>query len=836
MQIEDLKTIVGGALDGVARKFELLTTRLESVAVNSISDDFLPGNIIRLSVASLGAEAGDSIKVLGTGVDLPFAGMSVECKFYLVDGAAAFTLTAIGDPTWKLAKSFPPFAGTLAEDLHFVATGDNQPKLFLNTRQTEDGPKGLTFKGVLDLDAMSGGLATLLGQPHQQLSGPIVLKEKGSKFHSIDLVALISHIDLKIAKVEELSVKIGSRLNFLKSKQKYEATPFLELGAAIPFSTQKIPISARVSARARSFNTGFRFQADLSKAIDAGLDELKGLAQGHGMADMLPSNVHLSGLKLNEFFFDFNPSLENKVTLIGLGVQSGPWQVLHVAETGKDLTVKDVQLTFVVGNPFGAAYKSLTISGEFNIGDKGTIEASMRYPSWVVQAYLKPGTKLSLKETVAVFKRSTDQVPVMDVSEFELEVSQQGFSLNLELEGELLIPDTKFGLERAAVSIDTTSGSTFSFRGILLVGGAIVMLKANYPGAGEGWLFEGSTGPGQQIPIGSLIGDLGKKLLHIEVPPAVDSLVVENVNATFATQTKKFTFGCDSKFRADDTDVNIAVLLGVEQVNGIYSYKFGGTLLLSGRKFTLHFQSGASNYLVATYRPEVSGQTLNVKQMVESVSSAVASYVPEGLEIKLKDVIFAYRKGTTAKFLFAMDVGTGLKISNLPVVGQLPPEAIISVDDLRILFSSQALSADDVKNINLIPQGVTEPVQPPATPVVIEKGFSISARMNVAGSEHVLRLPDPDSKPRVSSELVVQTKDIGAAAGVAENVKWFVVQKSFGPFSLDKVGVQYQDATISFLLNAALSAAGLTLSFDGLSVGSKLSEFDPKVALRGLGI
>jgi hypothetical protein len=83
---------------------------------------------------------------------------------------------------------------------------------------------------------------------------------------------------------------------------------------------------------------------------------------------------------------------------------------------------------------------------------------------------------------------------------------------------------------------------------------------------------------------------------------------------------------------------------------------------------------------------------------------------------------------------------------------------------------------------------------------------------------------------------VVQTKDIGAAAGVAENVKWFVVQKSFGPFSLDKVGVQYQDATISFLLNAALSAAGLTLSFGGLSVGSKLSEFDPKVALRGLGI
>src|SRR6185503_14400157 len=68
------------------------------------------------------------------------------------------------------------------------------------------------------------------------------------------------------------------------------------------------------------------------------------------------------------------------------------------------------------------------------------------------------------------------------------------------------------------------------------------------------------------------------------------------------------------------------------------------------------------------------------------------------------------------------------------------------------------------------------------------------------------------------------------------DAKWFTLKKTLGPVYFDKVGVQYQDSTLRFLLNAALSAAGLTLSVDGLSIGSPLTSFDPQPALRGLGI
>jgi hypothetical protein len=71
------------------------------------------------------------------------------------------------------------------------------------------------------------------------------------------------------------------------------------------------------------------------------------------------------------------------------------------------------------------------------------------------------------------------------------------------------------------------------------------------------------------------------------------------------------------------------------------------------------------------------------------------------------------------------------------------------------------------------------------------------------------------------------------APGVA---KWITLQKAFGPVYVDRVGLQYQDGTLLFLLDATLTLAGLTLSLDGLGFGAALSDFHPTFTLRGLGL
>jgi hypothetical protein len=68
------------------------------------------------------------------------------------------------------------------------------------------------------------------------------------------------------------------------------------------------------------------------------------------------------------------------------------------------------------------------------------------------------------------------------------------------------------------------------------------------------------------------------------------------------------------------------------------------------------------------------------------------------------------------------------------------------------------------------------------------------------------------------------------------NTKWLNVQKSFGPVSFKRVGLQYRDERVWFLLDAALSAAGLTISLDGLAVGSKLVKFSLEFNIDGLGL
>jgi hypothetical protein len=871
MEINGLKEIVDDALkEGT---FSLSTEKFGSAAAKRVSDDFLPDNKLRLNGATIGQpEQSGEIIVRGTGVDLPFKGMTVKLRLYIEGDAGAFDLTATGDANWTLAKGFPPFAGTLAERLRF-ATANYPPQLVLRTHEGTDGQRpDLTFKGVLDLKATTGGIGSVIGQTFQPISGPIVLKENGSKFHDIDLVAdaITDPVDLHIAKLEELTFKVGSQLQAYSPTKKY-AMPFIQLGAKIPFQSKSGPRKIPISARATNLDSGFRFQADLSAVIDTAIEELTSLTNGHGLGDILPNDFRLSDtLELNEFFFDFNPTAEKKVTFIGMGVHSKrPWPILHVNETKKDLVVEDVELMFTLADPFGTAYKSLTISGAFAIADGGVriIEASMAYPGWVVQASLKEDTTLALRDAVGLFKKDVSRVPAMQVDQLELIVSPEGFAFNIDVEGELLIPDSLFGIERVGVSIEKTSSrSSFSFNGVLLLAGVLVGVRADYPGDGAGWQFEGSTGPGQQIPIGHLIGELAEKFGDLRMPSAIDSLVVENLSTTFNTGSKEFTFGCAGKFRADDTDVKMKVDLAVKGSGETYSRTVTGKLWAGVHEFDLHFvRQGSSNSLVATYRPPTSGRSLNVRQLVGSISSGVANYVPSDLQIELKDVIFAYSKGAAqdgSKLVFGLAIGTGINLSNLPLVGQkLPPEATVAVDNLQILFNSKGLTEAEVKNLNdLIPDGVTKlPAPTPADeqaaprllagtsttdvvtaePVVIESGFVVSALMNFGGSKRFFCLSGVRQKSSLQGgvDVVAGPGDaMMANAPAADNVKWFPVQKSFGPVFFDKVGVQYEAATIRFLMNAALSAAGLTLTLEGLSVGSPITKFAPEFELRGLGI
>jgi hypothetical protein len=863
MDIGRLKEIVKDSIDS-NKQFFLSASALNSAEADQVSNDYLVNDSIRLANATIEEPAaGDSIIVRGVGLDLPFKDLGVGLLFYIVGGDAAFSLTAEGDPGWTLAKSFPLFRGSLADQLSFATTPP--PRLRLCSHERGDSVrKGLYFDGVIDLNAMTGGLATLVRRQYQSISGPVVLKEKGSKFYQAELAAPVSeNVNLSIATVKELSFKVSNRLDYNPLRNNYYATPYVEFGAKIPFTAQGEDHEIPVRAQIISLDRGFRFAADLTDVIDAAIDELKSLTNREGVESVLPENFHLANLlKFNELFFDFDPGSANKVSMIYMGVQSAsPWQVLHLQASNQDLTAQNVQLTFVVFDPFsdGEKPKSLTISGELAIGDAGVLVLSMRYPAWVVRAYLKEDTTLNLTEVIRLFIGSAATLPEMEVGLFDLEVGADGYRLNVGVDGELQLPELPVSVEEVGLSIEHTNqlGTKAALRGLFFIAGVNVSLSAEYPGAGEGWFFEGATGPDQEIPIGSLIEDLAERFGQVTLPSALADLVVENLKVTYDTrpaldqQKKEFTVSCESKLRVEETDVDITVTIDIKDVNGNYSKEFGGTLKIGEFVFDLHFvQDSTSNLFVATYKPATAGNNLSVKNLVQGISPAIASYLPDGLSVELKNVQFVFSKDSLGSaFLFGLDIAAGINLSNLPLVGrEFPRDQTVGVDDLQLLVASRGFTLTEANAINsLIPDGVTRlPVQPQSATsaateqTVIQQGLSVTAQMKFGGSPQVLELPVTTGTQAAGTGQPASTT-AGAATTTAsvaatDNAKWFTLQKSFGPVTFNRVGVQYQDGAVWFLLDAALSVAGLTLALDGLAAGSPLNQFHPQFRLRGLGI
>jgi hypothetical protein len=75
----------------------------------------------------------------------------------------------------------------------------------------------------------------------------------------------------------------------------------------------------------------------------------------------------------------------------------------------------------------------------------------------------------------------------------------------------------------------------------------------------------------------------------------------------------------------------------------------------------------------------------------------------------------------------------------------------------------------------------------------------------------------------------------------ADGVKWIQLNKTFGPFHLQRAGFKFDGSggTVTALLDGGVTAFGLEVDLVGLSVTTKitdLSDFAPKFDLQGLGI
>lgn len=346
------------------------------------------------------------------------------------------------------------------------------------------------------------------------------------------------------------------------------------------------------------------------------------------------------------------------------------------------------------------------------------------------------------------------------------------------------------------------------------------------------------------------------------VPPALNNIEFSDfgitVNREGQDSTYSFYGAAEAAFPILDTSFSSTLRLAVTKTTAATEIELTGDFVIGEQVFSLNLDLGKPNSQL-TFKWENQGTPLGFGDIASAFGWDSMPEVPEGLDLALKEAKFTYdftdkTVTLTAQsanygqivfaslsleekrvYVFSLDIPLDLKFSDLPLVGEsLRIDPPVGVSELQINVASADLAEESIETLN----GLLE------TPLIpkeeLRKGVTIAANIEMNGPQ-AIELPLSSRAEKEDGETVLRgeaptTALMTTGANYQTEPKWFPLKKTLGPVHFDKVGVQYQNATLRFLLNAAFSAAGLTLTVDGLSVGSSLKKFKPEFDLRGLGI
>jgi hypothetical protein len=840
----------------------------------------------------------NSVTVRGTGGDGYFSEMTVEATFRANDEGADLLLTATGGADWTFASSFPPVAASaMLADLKFTtprlylasAATDQMPSAGLYFEGeallvTALGP----YAFLLGEDAsqpLAGRIEVQDGVPVMDLTRPDAATADGGTtslgFFTVPRI--------------EVTVQSDSRLSVVTDEMVAHAE--CTLSTVIPFSSRAsttpdaggIPISATITDPANDI----LFIANLENVINAAMDELHSLVDGLDPSVLL-QDLHgfnlADELRLGNLAVSVDPDAQ-LLNFVSLTVESArPWTIIEGTDTHRPLAVESARLTINLIDPSGSRALTVQVIAEIEVGN-GAVELAGVSPDFALSASLKEDSEISLVDVYSLISGSAPTgPPQMDVVEFNIDI-QPGvqYSARVTLDGwwPIDVGKSTLALDEMMVAVDYTVGSSpaITLEGRIDIADLQFVAAAVRPAGEAGWDFSGYTLSEDPLSLRGIVVDLLKEF-DVTLDSTLPDIFLDELNIDVAPQARHFMFGCVGQIEIGSLTFNLVANVTVDPATTGFDKQVQVTITVGTREFELLFDDNQTGELfVATY-DNVGSPGLDIKEdVVKPLDPDVAGYLPDGLVIEIDEVLLAFgastpattgqngtgttgqggtpsttgqdgAAGTTGQdgtatgdqtgaspttsgkwFMFGLELGKGLSLggvlSNLPVVGKsLSGNNALGIDRLQLVVASQALDPTILQAVNTaLPPDATGPLLENVT-----SGLNLSTSLNLGGTSRVLSMPatGPGSQTPPAQQTTPPPTSPAVTSG--DNAKWYDLQKSFGPLHFNRVGVRYQDGAAWFLLDAALAAAGLTISLDGLALGSPLRKFEPKVDLRGLGI
>ncbi|MEM9548016.1 MAG: DUF6603 domain-containing protein [Bacteroidota bacterium] len=380
---------------------------------------------------------------------------------------------------------------------------------------------------------------------------------------------------------------------------------------------------------------------------------------------------------------------------------------------------------------------------------------------------------------------------------------------------------------------------------------------------GGSWIFNGYTF-GDFIEFGHFFTEVTTHFRTSFPHPAIlKSAYIGDVSLVFNGNTHQFDFKGTVIFDLEGHSFfTINLQFDVHKQRNKNKIQFTGTIKIRECIFTITFAHEQATKFTASWK-EKNDKFLYLTEII-SFFGFENTDVPDDLNLALKQASFSYEKtangdktiiisakskndgdaifaivtvgsGTTKKNIYFGGLGvsrTGINLTNLPLINSyFPNDDSLGINKLTIDFSSAEITPAEATMINnLISSGE------PKVPAAGTTGKLMLAADLQLGSQTkpvaYTFFPFPSSSIREPSALDASP----APAAPNSQVKWFTIQKSFGPVTFEKMGIAYHDQKLWLLLDAGLSVGNLGIELMGLSVGTSLQEFRPVFHLDGLGI
>jgi len=383
------------------------------------------------------------------------------------------------------------------------------------------------------------------------------------------------------------------------------------------------------------------------------------------------------------------------------------------------------------------------------------------------------------------------------------------------------------------------------------------VLPATAGGVPAGFAF---TAELTNFTIGQLVADLASTYGIGQIPAPIATLELTKVSVSYSSGTGAFAFDLEAGFTVESAPVQVAVTItvmptaqapaagadphtAVTQGTKGYAATFTGQVTFADLQFDLVFDTGDTGTDVLVADVVRTGAPVELQALVAAVSAQVAQAIPPGISIDLEEVKFVFLKQATSQWAFGLRLGAQISLSELPIVGsKLPADQTLAIQNLQILYSSADMTTAQTAIINpLLPAGVAK------LPDAVSEGIAFDADVQLGAETRHLHAgvtpPTPAALPAAGGAAAAG--GAGGAAGPAatvvpasstDPVKWLDINKQFGIFSFERVGVGYQDNVLRFALDASVAVGPLALAMQALSVGSPLSEFKPEFSLQGLAL